>query len=152
MADKVERTPVYINEVNKSKIDSCLSAGNLYGAFEAGIPLQLIHYREYEGRIKKLVYGKDTVSIRQLQYVLARDFDDFVDLVDPDSDISKIITSPVFDKNATGNGEEEEEKVDEVDADGHFEKQIEITRLLLFGLLYCKGTHEEKCERFWDIL
>lgn len=32
------------------------------------------------------------------------------------------------------------------------ERPIDITRLLLFGLLYCKGTHKEKCERFWDIL
>lgn len=31
-------------------------------------------------------------------------------------------------------------------------RQIDITRLLLFGLLYCKGSHSEKCLRFWDIL
>ena len=30
--------------------------------------------------------------------------------------------------------------------------QIDITRLLLFGLLYCKGSHEEKTQRFWDVL
>ena len=29
---------------------------------------------------------------------------------------------------------------------------VDITRLLLFGLLYCKGSHAEKCTRFWDIL
>lgn len=31
-------------------------------------------------------------------------------------------------------------------------RQVDITRLLLFGLLYCKGSHGEKCERFWDLL
>jgi len=41
-----------------------MAAGDVYQAFEAGIPLQLIEYREFEGRIKKLVYGKSTVSIR----------------------------------------------------------------------------------------
>ena len=30
--------------------------------------------------------------------------------------------------------------------------QIDITRLLLFGLMYCKGTHEEKTQRFWDVI
>ena len=32
------------------------------------------------------------------------------------------------------------------------ERRIDITRLLLFGLLYCSGSHKEKCIRFWDIL
>mmetsp|Transcript_3959 Transcript_3959/g.4754 ORF Transcript_3959/g.4754 Transcript_3959/m.4754 type:complete len:131 (+) Transcript_3959:555-947(+) len=31
-------------------------------------------------------------------------------------------------------------------------REIDVTRLLLFGLLYCKGSHEDKTERFWDIL
>ena len=30
--------------------------------------------------------------------------------------------------------------------------EVEINQLLLFGLLYCKGSHEDKCTRFWDIL
>ena len=34
----------------------------------------------------------------------------------------------------------------------HMGRQIDITKLLLFGLLYCKGSHSDKCERFWDIL
>ena len=29
---------------------------------------------------------------------------------------------------------------------------IDIDRLLLLGLLYCKGTHEVKCLAFYDIL
>ena len=31
-------------------------------------------------------------------------------------------------------------------------RHVDINRLLLFGLLYCKGSHDEKCERLWDIL
>lgn len=33
-----------------------MGSGDVYQAFEAGIPLQLINYYEFEGRIKKLVY------------------------------------------------------------------------------------------------
>jgi len=43
-----------------------------------------------------LVFKKQTVSIKQLQYVMSRDFDDFTDLTEADSDISKIITSQIF--------------------------------------------------------
>ena len=43
---------------------------------------------------------------------MARDYDDFVDLVDPESDISKIITSKAFQvpPATKKNGEEEEKK------------------------------------------
>ena len=42
---------------------------------------------------------------------MARDYEDFVDLVDPDSDISKIITSKVFEpKNAASSGSEEQKE------------------------------------------
>jgi hypothetical protein len=40
MIDKSkQRTPVYIQEKNKSKIASFKSSGDIYQAFEAGIPL-----------------------------------------------------------------------------------------------------------------
>lgn len=147
--ETVKRVPIYVGEKNKSKINSFTKSGDVYQAFEASIPLQLIDYREYEGRVKKLVYGRDTISIRQLQFVLARDYDDFVDLVDAESDISKIIRSKAFDKTGKKSSNEEEKKEDPTD---HMGQQIDITRLLLFGLLYCKGSHGQKCERFWDIL
>ena len=34
----------------------------------------------------------------------------------------------------------------------HLDQQVDIVKLLLFGLLYCKGSHTEKCMRFWDVL
>ena len=37
-----------------------------YKQLEAKLPLTTMDIREFEGRIKKLVYGKDTISIRQL--------------------------------------------------------------------------------------
>ena len=114
--------------------------------------MQLIDYREFEGRIKKLVYDRHTITIRQLQYVLARSYDDFVDLVDPESDISKIITSKAFETSYTTKRSAEEEKKEGSSEDDHMGRHVDITRLLLFGLLYCKGSHEEKTERFWDIL
>ena len=66
MIKPVKREPVYVAEKNRSKIDSFTAAGDLYQAFEAGIPLRLIEYREFEGRVKKLVYGRTTATIRQL--------------------------------------------------------------------------------------
>lgn len=46
---------------------------------------------------------------------MARDYDDFVDLVDPESDISKIITSKAFRVHPAKkkNGEQEELKVED---------------------------------------
>lgn len=82
---------------------------------------------------------------------MARDFDDFVDLVDPESDISKIIISPAFEVPVKNDDEEEKAQDAAAEVD-HMSKHVDITRLLLFGLLYCKGKHAEKCERFWDIL
>jgi len=72
--------------------------------------LQLIEYREFEGRVKKLVYGKTTISLRQLQYVLSKDYDDFLELEDPDSVISKIITDKLFEPTPQKNQEESKEE------------------------------------------
>ena len=66
LVEAINREPIYIGERNHSKIESFKSSGDWYQAFEASIPLKLIDYREFEGRIKKLVYGRDTISIRQL--------------------------------------------------------------------------------------
>jgi hypothetical protein len=43
-----------------------VSALGAYEQIEAKLPLQILDIREFEGRIKKLVYDKDTISIRQL--------------------------------------------------------------------------------------
>ena len=84
--------------------------------------------------------------------MLARDYDDFVDLVDPESDISKILTSKAFEVKSKKDDDEEEEEKKEEDESDHMARNVDINRLLLFGLLYCKGSHDEKCERLWDIL
>lgn len=106
--------------------------------------------------------------------MLGRDYDDFVDLVSPDSDISHIIMSKAFQKpppklkkrgskpraslesaelkrqeSTLSTGQEEEKSAFDTD---HMAMQIDITRLLLFGLMYCKGSHEEKTQRFWDVI
>ena len=74
-----------MKEVNKSKISSAISSGDAYAAFETSNPLTLLEFRDFEGRVKKLVYDSSEITIRQLQYVLGKDFDDFVDLTDKDS-------------------------------------------------------------------
>ena len=66
MVEMVKRDPIFVADKNRSKIDSFTSAGDIYQAFEYGIPLKLMDYREFEGRIKKLVYDGETISIKQL--------------------------------------------------------------------------------------
>ena len=62
--ESIKREPLYVGEINRSKIDSFTKSGDVYQAFEVSIPLQLINYREFEGRIKKLVFDRSTISIR----------------------------------------------------------------------------------------
>ena len=133
------REPKFVKEVNKDKITEAEAAGDVYAAFESSIPLALTEFRDFEGRVKKLVYNKGRITIRQLQYVLGKDFDDFVDLADKDSQISKLLTSAPF-------------KPDIADGEDWMSSSIDIDRLLLFGLLYCKGTHDVKCLALYDIL
>ena len=82
------------------------------------LPLTVLDIREYEGRLKKLVYGKETISIRQLQFVFTKTYEDFAPLNDPDSTFYQIITSSAF-------------KTDESDP------ELNIQYLMLFGILYC---------------
>ena len=138
--EKKQRKPQFVKEVNKSKISSAISSGDAYAAFEASNPLSLLEFRDFEGRVKKLVYNSSDITIKQLQYVLGKDFDDFVDLTDKDSQISKILSSPPF-----------EPKVAESE-DDWMKSTIDVDRLLLFGLLYCKGDKKVKCLAFYDIL
>ena len=56
--------------------------------------------------------------------MLGKDFDDFVDLADKDSEISKILTSTCFEPELA-------------DDDDWMSSKVNIDRLLLFGLLYC---------------
>ena len=146
MPDSIKRETILVLDKNKKQIESYKASGDIYRAFEAAIPLSLIEYREFEGRVKKLVYDNETVSVRQLQYVLAKDYDDFVELADPESPLSTILTGELFKPKNKQSDEESKEELD------HMDRQIDIVKLLLFGLLYCKGTHEVKCDRFWDIL
>lgn len=89
--------------------------------------------REYEGRIKKLIYGKETISIRQLQYVFCRDYEDFDGLTDETSPLYSIMTSDIFKTSPE-------------------DEEMNIQYLMLFGILYCKGTNEEKSKALYDIL
>ena len=132
--------PKFVKDENKSKIAKAYSDGDAYLAFEYSNPLTLMDFRDFEGRVKKLVFGKSKITIKQLQYVLGKDFDDFVDLTDKDSQISKILTSAPFEPEIAENAED------------WMSSSVDIDRLLLFGLLYCKGSHEVKCLAFYDIL
>jgi len=86
----------------KNKDVSALSA---YEALEARLPLQILEIREFEGRLKKLVYGKATISLKQMQFCFTRDYEDFDDLNNPDSLTYKIFTSPEFKDDESGDSE-----------------------------------------------
>ena len=70
--------------------------------------------------------------------MLGQDYDDFVELTDKDSQISRLLTSAPFKP--------------EMDEDDWLMSSIDIDRLLLLGLLYCKAEHKTKCLAFYDIL
>ena len=55
-----------------------------------------MHYREFEGRVKKLAFDSGTVTLKQLQYTFGRKYSDFADVDDPDSAIFKVMTSKPF--------------------------------------------------------
>ena len=67
-----------------------------YERLESSIPLQVMDIREFEGRLKKLIYGKETISVRQLQYIFSKDYEDFDDLFNEESTLFKILTSSTF--------------------------------------------------------
>ena len=48
--------PQFVKEVNKSKISSAESSGDIYEALELNNPLTLLSFRDFEGRVKKLVF------------------------------------------------------------------------------------------------
>ena len=64
--EKKQRKAQLVKEVNKSKISSAVSSGDAYAAFEASNPLTLLEFRDFEGRVKKLVYDSSEITIRQL--------------------------------------------------------------------------------------
>ncbi|CDW79357.1 UNKNOWN [Stylonychia lemnae] len=103
-----------------------------YERLEARIPLQILDIREFEGRLKKLIYGKETISVRQMQYVLSKDYEDFDDLFDEQSTLYKIMTSGTFKNDET-------------------ETEMNVQYLMLFGLLYCQGSNDEKAQVLYDI-
>lgn len=56
-----------------------------YEQLEATFPLAAIDIREFEARIKRLVYGKEYVTLKQLQYTLGQEYEDFEILNDPEN-------------------------------------------------------------------
>ena len=75
--------------------------------------------------------------------MLGVDFDDFVELADQESEISQTLLADVF---------LSEELVESNKEHEHLDKSLDIGRLLLFGLLYCKGSYQEKSTGFYDVL
>lgn len=71
------KEPVPPALVDVAKTKSLVDAGQYYDAFEASLPLGLMHYREFEGRMKKLAYDTGLLTLRQIYHVFARKFPDF---------------------------------------------------------------------------
>lgn len=88
--------------------------------------MTLLEFHEFEGLVKKLVYNRQTVTLKQLQYVLGRKYEDFIDLVEETSLVRRVILSePFLPDEKSANEESKGECVD-------------VESLMLLGLLYCK--------------
>ena len=100
-----------------------------YQKFEHTLPFYRIHIDDFEGRVKRFVQNKQTVSLRQLCFAF-KDLSSWEDLQNDDSTLVKILKSSHFEENG----------------------EIDISKLLLWGILLCAGDIQEKTRAFYDIL
>lgn len=100
---------VSITESNREEIES---AKDHLQVFDASCPLVIFRYREWEGKLKKLVFCKDYITMKQLLFSF-QDFEDFSNENRP---------FPYYLSQQFGNPE-----------------GIDLRALLVFGLLYCSS-------------
>ncbi|CDW86845.1 UNKNOWN [Stylonychia lemnae] len=103
-----------------------------YTKFEKSFPFYRTRIDVFEGRVKRFVNAKSTVSIAQLKYSF-KDDKKWADLNDPNSQLLDILTSSYF-KDPTNDTE------------------INLQFLLLWGILQCAGDNHLKARVFYDVL
>ena len=86
----------------------------------------------FEGKVKRFVSGKNSVTLPQLRYAF-KDDKNWEDLQRDNSLLVKLVTSEAF-------------------ADEENSGEINIHTLILWGLLNCNGDKKMKSRVFYDVL
>ena len=120
------RAPVEeIPEMDLSGLDN-------YQKFEYQLPFYRTRIDIFEGRVKRFVNGKNSVTLQQLRYAF-KDDKKWSDLFNEDSVLCQILESEFF----------EDEKN---------QGEINIHALILWGLLLCPGDNKLKARVLYDVL
>eukprot|EP00347_Sterkiella_histriomuscorum_P004742 403359281 len=114
-----------IPEIDMSKLDR-------YAKFEHSFPFYRTRIDVFEGRVKRFVNGKTSVSLAQLQYAF-KDDKKWSDLYDEHSNLVQILKSEYF-------------------RDENLHNEINLQALILWGLLLCNGDAALKARVFYDVL
>jgi hypothetical protein len=100
--------------------------------FEHHFPLYRIRIDVFEGKVKRFVTGKNSVTLAQLRYAF-KDDKNWEELKNDDSLLVQVLKSEFF---------EDEKNPGE----------INIHSLILWGILLCPGTNQLKARVFYDVL
>lgn len=119
------RPLISVIRVNEQVI---VTSKNIFDLFDALCPLSLIKIEEWEGRIKKLVRGKRTITVNQFKFVF-REYRDFKELEGSNLQSAVFRSSVFMRQDPTQEGRSNETELD-------------IQALLVMGLLYCKADSE----------
>jgi hypothetical protein len=103
-----------------------------FSRFEHSFPFYRMRIDVFEGKVKRFVINKNSVTLSQLRYAF-KDDRNWDDLQNDNSLLVKIRTSDYF---------KDEKNTDE----------INIHSLILWGLLLCAGDNKLKARVFYDVL
>ena len=117
--------PSEIPEIDLSKLDN-------YSKFEFQFPFYRTRVDIFEGRVKRFVFGKKSVSFAQLRFAF-KDDKKWADLLDENSLLVEILKSEFFEDEDTPG-------------------ELSLQSLLLWGVLLCAGDLHLKARVFYDIL
>ena len=103
-----------------------------WAKFELSLPFYRMYADDFEGRVKRYVNGKETVSLRQLQESFKGD-SRWEDLENEESLLVQCLRSEYL-------------------RDDDNKEEINLNALLLLGILLCAGDPKLKVRIFYDIL
>lgn len=106
-----------------------MSGMDAFQKFEYSFPLHRMQIQDFEARVKKLVFGKQTLTFKQLQFSF-RGLKGWEDLENSQSLFFTLLKSEFF-------------------AEGD---EISVPNFLLWGLILCRGDANVKSRVFYDIL
>jgi hypothetical protein len=125
---KSRSAPAYVEEIPVQDLEKL----DRFSRFEHNFPFYRIRIDIFEGKVKRFVVGKTSVSLNQLRYAF-KDDKNWSDLNDDDSLLVKILKSDYF-------------------RDPKNKDEINIHALILWGLILCPGDNELKSRVFYDVL